>query len=86
MSKKGATRDFFSFLQQKNPQKWTIFSYQTNKKLKKKEEKLGRPTGHSYGHPLDRKQTFFVDSLTAVSERLQSFVIVSDPDGFHLIE
>ena len=29
--------------------------------LKKKEKKnCGRPTGHNFGHPLDRKQTFFV--------------------------
>ena len=28
--------------------------------LQKKKKNCGRPTGHNFGHPLDRKQTFFL--------------------------
>ena len=60
MTKKGASGDFlFHFCK-----KWTIFSY---KKIKMGGGggggDCGCPTGHNYGLPLDRKQTFFVDSL-----------------------
>ena len=34
-----------------------------NQKKKEKEQNCGRPTGHNYSHPLDRKQTFLL--LTA---------------------
>ena len=45
-----------SFLQK---EKWTIFSYQKKKNVGKKRKKCSRPTGHNFGHPLDRKHTFF---------------------------
>ena len=35
------------------------FSYKKKKKEKKRERFGGRPTGHNFGHPLDRKQFFF---------------------------
>ena len=42
--------------------KISLFSYQKKKKGKK--EFCDRPTGHNFGHPLDRKQTFFKGGLT----------------------
>ena len=65
MSKKGATGDFFFSFLQKNfsPKKWTIFPFQTKKNGGGGggggNKNCSGPTGHSYGHPLDRKQTFF---------------------------
>ena len=45
---------FFFILPPKNlVVKVSLFSYQ-----KKKKKNCGRPTGHNFGHPLDRKQTF----------------------------
>ena len=60
VSKKGATGHFFFYFCKKK-----CFLPNRKKKLKKKEN-CGRPTDHNYGHPLDRKQTFFVDSLPRV--------------------
>ena len=60
MTKKRCDWRLFSFLDFSSP-KLTIFSYQTKKNIGKK---CGRPTGHNYGQPLDRKQTFFADSLS----------------------
>ena len=59
MTKKGATGDFFfSFLQKK-----LVFFFpkmeNTKKKNVKKKKNCGHPTGHNFGHPLDRKHTFF---------------------------
>ena len=45
-------------------QKWTILPPPPPQKKKKKKKNCGRPTDHNYGHPLDRKQTIFVDSLS----------------------
>ena len=62
MTKKGATGDFsFMFANKKRffPQMDNIFLPK-----KKKCQKKGRPTGHNFGHPLDRKQTFFMDILS----------------------
>ena len=51
---------FFSFLKKKKKKKKkkdNIFL-----PLKKNvNEKCGRPTGHNFGHPLDRKQNFFYE-------------------------
>ena len=50
-------------------QKWTILSYPPPPPQHKRKNEgginCGRPTGHNFGHPLDRKQTFFMDSLVA---------------------
>ena len=64
MSKKGPTEDFlFSFLQ-------TSFFFSQNgqylptkQKEKEKKKTCGHPTGHNYGHPLDRKTFFFFSKM-----------------------
>ena len=43
-----------------------IVSIQQEKIYLKKRRFCGLPTGHYYGHPVDRKQTFFKDGLTGV--------------------
>ena len=51
---------FFSFLQKKKnfPKMDNIFL--PPKKIKEKKKKCGLPTGFKNGHPLDRKQKFFL--------------------------
>ena len=51
---------FFSFLQKKNifPKMDNIFL--PNQKKIKRKTKCGLPTGFNNGHPLDRKQKFFL--------------------------
>ena len=46
---------FFFFFFSKSGQ---YFPTKPKKKKEKKRKNCGRPTGHNYGHPLDRKQTF----------------------------
>ena len=65
VTKKGAAGDFFFFIFEKKkvfPKMDNIFLSKKNK-CGKKINNYGRLTGHNYGHPLDRKQTFFMDSL-----------------------
>ena len=61
--KKGATGDFFFFhfckQKQKNSNIDNIFLPNKTKKYGGGGGDCGRPTGHNYGHPLDRKQTLF---------------------------
>ena len=64
MTKKGATGDFFFIFtkKKKNPKLGSI--YLPPEKKWKKKKKSGRPTDHNFSYPLDRKQTFFMGSLT----------------------
>ena len=51
-----------------------LHHFYTEKKIfKKKRRFCGLPTGHNYGHPVDRKQTFFKGGL------MPTHVFVSSP-------
>ena len=65
MAQKGATGDFFFFIFAKNFffLKMDNIFLPTKKKVEKKKKNSGRTTGFNFSHPLDRKQTFFMDSL-----------------------
>ena len=49
---------FFLFFSLFSPILLLLFSYQ-NKEKRETKRFCGRPTGHNFGYPLDRKQTFF---------------------------
>ena len=66
MSLIGPTGNFFFQFPIKKKKRSKIFSFSlTKKKLEeKKERNCGRPSSHNFGHPLDRKQTFFKGGLS----------------------
>ena len=78
---KNATGDsLFHFCKKKKKKKkMDIFSYQRKKKWKK-EKNCGRPSGHNFGHPLDRNQTFFYGQ----PHYMQTFFNILD--NIHLTE
>ena len=68
---------FFFFFFTKNGQ-----YFPTKQKKMWRKKNCGRPTGHNYGHPLDRKHTFFVDSLNESSSKRLHIVTSSEIDLF----
>ena len=60
--------ELFSFLP-KTKSVPKIFSYQTKNNVKK--IICSRPTGHNYGHPLDRKPFFIMVALESMALILQ---------------
>ena len=63
--------------------KISSFSYQKKKKRGGGGGRFcGRPAGHNFGHPLDRKQTFFKGGLTLRAGGIYQFALNSVPTRF----
>ena len=79
MTKKCRTGDFFFIFAKKFffLKKWTILSNKTI--LKCGGKKSGRPTGHNFGHPLDRKQTFFCGQPEKKKKKISFLKIIVLP-------